>query len=113
MSTCQLNDTRSNGPSLKSDTCPLASLNDNGDYLSSNPSVSCVDQAGVVEDPPEPEILGSVVHSHEYENGDKNSSVQLRTSARVSKKMRLDFIANQAPPERKGRLFFTNVCNGK
>lgn len=102
MSACQLNENSSTGPSPDKDTCPLSLDNDNGDYVSSVPNVSCVDQAAVVEDPPEPEILGSVVHSHEFENGDKNSSVQLRTSARVSKKMRLDFIANQAPPERKG-----------
>lgn len=80
-------------------TCPVEIDSDNGEGVSNVTSTSDVDQASASEDPPE--VLGSVVQSHELENGDKNSSVQLRTSARVSKKMRLDVIANQAPPERK------------
>lgn len=44
------------------------------------------------------EVLGSVTHCYDIENGDKTGSVQLRTSARVSKKMRLDSTAAAVPP---------------
>lgn len=98
MSTCQVNDFRITGSNPGSSTYSVAAnaIGESGPGGTSNYDGDCVP---LVEEPPE--ILGSVVQSHELENGDKNSSVQLRTSARVSKKMRLDVIANQAPPERK------------
>lgn len=99
MSACPANDNGSIGPNIILDTCSILTESENGESVSGISSAPPVDQATVAEDPPE--ILGSVVQSQELENGDKNSSVQLRTSARVSKKMRLDVIANQTPPERK------------
>lgn len=99
MSACQVNDNGITGPKPFNNAFCIGTENDKADSVSTMPPMPDVEQATVAEDPPE--ILGSVVQSHEMENGDKNSSVQLRTSARVSKKMRLDIIANQTPPERK------------
>lgn len=105
MSASPANDNSSTGPNSVSDACSILTESENGELVSGIPSAPHVDQATVAEDPPE--ILGSVVQSQELENGDKNSSVQLRTSARVSKKMRLDVIANQTPPERKGIILLS------
>jgi len=68
---------------------------------SGSPAIAERSRPGPEEASP-PEVLGSVVHCQEQENGDKNCFIQLRTSARVSKKLRLDSLANQAAPEKKG-----------
>lgn len=100
MNTCQVNERSITGPGSSGSSLSL-STNLNGESAVSLQLSPNGEPTLMVED--QPEVLGSVVHSHESENGEKNGSVQLRTSARVSKKMRLDVIANQTPPERKGK----------
>lgn len=51
------------------------------------------------------EVLGSV--THESQSSDKCFPIQLRTSARVSKKLKLDSqnVSSPCPSERKGKFF--------